>query len=89
MRFAARAVEQLVDARTQHEARLARLAIEQVRRPAGDALAVDEQVVVDLLVQRQGAVQAQVDQVQEGLPPHGDHPATALVQAVLDATLQR
>ncbi|MCY1535158.1 hypothetical protein D9M68_705510 [compost metagenome] len=59
-----------------------------MRRPVGDAFAVDEQVVVDLLIQRQGALQAQVDQMQEGLPPHGDHPAGVPVQGVFDATVQ-
>lgn len=54
VRLAARTVQQVVETVAQHQARALGAGVEQVRRPARDALAVDEQVVVELLVAGQG-----------------------------------
>ncbi|MNR41001.1 hypothetical protein D3C85_1593390 [compost metagenome] len=59
-----------------------------MRRPLGNTGAVDQQVVVDLLVQGQRGLQPQVDQVQVGVPPEGDHPTAVRAQRVLDAPFQ-
>ncbi|MND29262.1 hypothetical protein D3C80_197660 [compost metagenome] len=49
-----------------------------MRRPAGDALAVDEQVVVEALVTGQGVGEVDVQQVDEGVLAYRDHLAIDL-----------
>jgi len=65
VRLAARAVQQLVEAVAQHQARALAARVEQVGRPVGDAVAVDQQVVFDGDVARQGLGEADVQQVDE------------------------
>ena len=52
MGFTAGAVHQLVDAAVENEVRRAGVGVQQMRRPFGDADAVDQQVVADDRVQR-------------------------------------
>ncbi|MNT15818.1 hypothetical protein D3C72_1508940 [compost metagenome] len=76
MRLAARAVKQLFKARMQDKAGLPGAVVEQVWRPLGDALStvagLQEQVIVDLHIAGQRAVEADVDQVHECLAANGD-----------------
>ncbi|MCY1429521.1 hypothetical protein D9M71_454410 [compost metagenome] len=49
-----------------------------MRRPAGDALAVDEQVIIEQLVAGQRLGEVDVQQVDEGVLAHRDHLAIDL-----------
>jgi hypothetical protein len=71
-------MQQMVEAIAQHQAWSQSAGVEQVWRPVGDALAVDEQVVVELLVAGQGAAEVNVQQVNEGVLAYRDDLATDL-----------
>ncbi|MNG97078.1 hypothetical protein D3C79_561730 [compost metagenome] len=78
MRLAAGTVQQVVEPIAQHQAWAPGAGVEQVRRPAGDALAVDEQVIVEQLVAGQRLGEVDVQQVDEGVLAHRDHLAIDL-----------
>ena len=72
MRLAAGAMQQLVDALTQHQARSAGAGVEQVRRPAGNAFArIEQQVVFEGHVKRQRGVEMDIQQVDKSRPADG------------------
>ncbi|MNN51032.1 hypothetical protein D3C81_1656470 [compost metagenome] len=90
MGFATGAMEDLVDTRAQDEVGRLRAVVQQVRRPLGHAFVfaggvLDQQVVVDLYIAGQRCFQRQVDQVHEGMTPHGNDLAVLPGQRVIDA----
>ena len=95
MRFAARAMQQLVDPRAQNKIRAACFAIQQLRRPFGDARhrVINQQVVFDQRVAGQGVVERHIDQVNEGMGTDGNDRALPGVEAdvanILQAQRQR
>jgi len=84
MRFATGPVQQLIEAVTQHQAGALAAGVEQVRGPAGNALAVDQQVIGDGDVARQGLGEVDVQQVNEGVLADGNDLAIDLGGAVED-----
>ncbi|MNP57463.1 hypothetical protein D3C76_1522980 [compost metagenome] len=84
VRLAAGAVQQLVQAAAQHQARALAARVEQVRGPVGNALAIDAQVVFEGDVAGQGLAEVNVQQVDEGVPAYGNDLAIHLGRAVHD-----
>ncbi|MNC33388.1 hypothetical protein D3C75_817780 [compost metagenome] len=82
MGFAAGTMQQLLDARMQDEVRRSRIAVQQMRRPGGDARAViDQQVVLDHLIAGQGGVQRHIDQVHKRMGTHRNDRALPGIEA--------
>ncbi|MNP12357.1 hypothetical protein D3C76_1045860 [compost metagenome] len=76
MGFAAGAVQQLIDASAQDKVRRSGVAIQQMRRPGGDAgPVIDQQVVFDQFIAGQGNVQRHINQVHKCMGTHGNHRA--------------
>jgi len=67
MGFAAGPMQQVVKALAQHQAGALAAGVKQVRGPVGNALAIDQQVVFDGDVARQGLGEVDVQQVDEGV----------------------
>lgn len=89
MGLAAGAVQQLLDAAAQDEVRRSCIAVQQMRRPGGDAGAViDQQVVLDQFIAGQGNVQRHINQMHKCMGTHGNHRALPGIEANIAHALQ-
>jgi len=89
VRFAARAVNQLMDTAVQHEVRVLGVGVQQVGCPLGYAGAVDEQVIVDDHILRQRLLQPYINQMDKRLAAHLHDLALVLAQRDIQVLLGR